>query len=260
MIELSWQQPRIETRLGFFLLFAVIALVFTSSCGGGSGSREVRIAVASNFKQPASVLVSRFQKTTESNITVTVASTGKIYAQIENGAPFDVFLAADSEAPIKLENENLAASGTRFTYAVGTLVLWSPRKEFVDPEGKVLEGGEFEKLAIANPSLAPYGRAAEEVLKRAGLWDRLQDNIVRGENVGQTYQFVDSGNAEIGFVALSQVKGKGGSYWIVPRRLYSPIEQQAVLLSDDATARGFLAYLKSDEAKKVIRDFGYEVK
>lgn len=246
------------------LLRAVISILAFSvllvSCARHRDVRELRIAVASNFKAPAAELVKRFQERTGRVVTITLGSTGKLYAQIDNGAPFDVFLAADSERPRLLEEKLQAADGSRFTYAVGKLVLWSPKKGVVDPDGKVVEGDGFSKLAIANPSLAPYGNAAEEVLRKRGLWDGLRDRIVRGENIGQAFQFVYSGNAELGFLALSQVKDKGGSIWIVPQDLYIPIEQQAVLLSEDPDARRFLEFVKSDEARKIIRENGYDTK
>ena len=241
------------------ILFLTVSILL-ASCTTRQGARELRLAVASNFKAPAAALVTRFEKRSGRIVTIALGSTGKLYAQIDNGAPFDVFLAADAERPRLLEEKLQAANGTRFTYAVGKLVLWSPKEDGVDPEGAVLESGGFSRLAIANPSLAPYGKAAEEVLRKRGLWDKLRDRIVRGENIGQTYQFVYSGNAEIGFVALSQVKDKSGSFWIVPQNLYTPIEQQAVLLSGDGDARRFLEYLKSDEARSIIRNYGYDLK
>jgi molybdate transport system substrate-binding protein len=254
----SKQLRRIGFRIPFFLAFVIFAAsVFLPSCGTGLSGKELRIAVASNFKAPVTELVIRFQKKTGRIVTVTPGSTGKLYAQIRNGAPFGVFLAADSERPQLLEAEVAAAKGSRFTYAVGKLVLWSGEEGFVDPKGKVLEGDRFSKLAIANPALAPYGRAAEEVLRKRGQWDKLGDRIVRGDSIGQTFQFVSTGNAELGFVAYSQTIGKGGSFWEVPQELYAPIEQQAVLLRDDGGAREFLEFLKSEEAKKIIRNYGY---
>lgn len=244
---------------GAFLCLATLLMVIAlsvSSCETRPSETELRIAVASNFKAPASELVKRFQERTGRNVTITLGSTGKLYAQIRNGAPFAVFLAADAERPRLLEQEIPAAKGSRFTYAIGKLVLWSPDPELVDNEGKVLES-DFGKLALANPKLAPYGVAAEEVLRKKGVWDKVERRLVRGENIGQTFQFVSTGNAEIGFVALSQAKGKGGSLWEVPHELYTPIEQQAVLLSGDEGAREFLEFLKSEEARKLIREFGY---
>lgn len=238
-------------------ILALAAIVIATACGPPPATRELNIAVASNFKQPAAKIVQEFQDRTGRNVIVTLGSTGKLYAQIEHGAPYDVFLAADAERPRLVEAHFSTAKGSRFTYAVGNLVLWSPTKGVVDPDGQILDQGGFSRIAIANPLLAPYGRAAEEVLKKRGLWRQLQDKLVRGENIGQTFQFVYSGNADIGFVALSQVKDSGGSMWIVPQELYSPIEQQAVLLSDDPGAREFLEYLKSKQAREIIRGYGY---
>jgi molybdate transport system substrate-binding protein len=195
-------------------------------------------------------------------VTLIFGSTGKHYAQIRNGAPFDAFFAADRRRPELLEEEGVALPGTRFTYALGKIVLWSPERGVVDPEARVLERGEFRHLAIANPKLAPYGKAAEEVLQARGVWARLRGRLVRGENVGQAFQFVKSGNAELGFVAYSQLKRANqpieGSLWNVPRALYTPIEQQAVLLKDSVAARGFLSFVRSDEALTIIGDYGYQ--
>ncbi|HUF05368.1 MAG TPA: molybdate ABC transporter substrate-binding protein [Aridibacter sp.] len=234
-------------------------LLLLSACGTSSPEPELRIAVASNFKEPSTELVKQFQERSGRNVTITLGSTGKLYAQIRNGAPFGVFLAADADRPKLLESEIPAAAGSRFTYAVGKLVLWSPKERFVDPEGRVLEG-DFGKLAIANPKLAPYGAAAEEALRKKGIWEKVESRLVRGENIGQTFQFVSTGNAELGFVALSQAKSRKGSFWEVPQALYTPIEQQTVLLSSDEGAREFLDFLKTEEARKVIRNYGYETR
>lgn len=223
---------------------------------------DIRVAVASNFRGAMELLAGAFEAKTDSSVVLSVGSTGKHYAQIRNGAPFDVFFAADSERPKRLEEEGLAVSGTRFTYAIGKLVLWCPTPGIVDLDRAILDRGAFRYVAIANPSLAPYGAAAREVLEARGLWNELDGRIVRGENIGQAFQFVESGNAEIGFVAYAQVKGRDaptpGSVWIVPQSLYTPIEQQAVLLRDSAAARDFLAYVRSDEALKMIRESGYD--
>ncbi|REJ79591.1 MAG: molybdate ABC transporter substrate-binding protein [Acidobacteria bacterium] len=246
-------------RLGAVVVFLSTLFAIGSACLQDGDSREIRIAAAANFKQPAAELVRIFQEETGRNVTLTTGSTGSLYAQIENGAPFAVFLSADSERAEKLESAMPAASGTRFTYAVGKLVLWSPKKGMVDDLGTVLNG-EFNKLAIANPKLAPYGKAAEEVLRKMEIWDKVKGRIVRGENVGQTFQFVSTGNADIGFVSLSQVKGKGGSFWLVPQELYTPIEQQAVFLSEDEGAIEFRDFLRSERAKEVIRSYGYDTR
>ena len=222
---------------------------------------EIRVAVASNFAETMSEISGRFEAATGHKVTLISGSTGKHYAQISNGAPFDVFFAADARRPELLERAGLAEPASRFTYAVGKLVLWSPHADYVDAKAKVLERGDFRHLAIANPKLAPYGRAAQEVLRARGLWRALNSRIVRGENVGQAFQFVRSGNAELGFVAYSQLKRPDqafqGSMWEVPQILYTPIEQQAVSLKSSNVARAFMSFVRSDEALVIIRDYGY---
>ena len=189
-------------------------------------------------------------------------STGKHYAQIKHGAPFDVFFAADSRRPERLEEEAVAIKGSRFTYAIGKLVLWSPEKDFVDAEGKVLASGNFPHLAVANSRLAPYGYAAKQILTSRSLWDSLKRKMVRGENIGQAFQFVKSGNVKLGFVAYSQLKMPGkkipGSYWLPDPSLYDPIEQQAVLLKEKSAAREFLDYVAGDQGQAIIRSYGYD--
>ena len=256
---------RVLTRVGLVKLpgyFRRLLLILLIIAGAVPvGADEIRVAVASNFAGAAREIASRFEQETGHRAVIASGATGKHYAQITNGAPFDVFLAADAERPERLESSGIALPGSRFTYALGELVLWSPRPGYVDPDGRVLETGDFRHLAIANPKIAPYGRAAREVLTAAGLWEALQPRLVRGENIAQTFQFVGSGNAELGFVAQSQVQRPDraiyGSRWEVPPSLYTPIVQQAVLLADDAAARAFARYLQSAEARKIIRDFGY---
>ncbi len=242
----------------FRSLIVTILLLLT---GGQATSAEIQVAVASNFADAIKAIANAFQAQTGHKVILIFGSTGKHYAQIRHGAPFDLFFAADSKRPARLEKEGVALPGSRFTYAIGRIVLWSPQEGLVDSAGKVLEKGRFRHLAVANPKLAPYGKAAQEVLRARGLWDRLQGRMVRGENIGQTFQFVKSGNAELGFVALSQVKRPGqtmkGSVWQVAESLYSPIEQQAVLLKDRDIARRFMQFVKSDESQAVIRGFGY---
>jgi molybdate transport system substrate-binding protein len=222
---------------------------------------EIRVAVASNFTDAARQIARKFEAKSGHRVVLIFGSTGKHYNQIVNGAPFDAFLAADVRRPELLETAGIAVPGSRFTYALGRIILWSPRPDFIDPEGKVLESGDFRHLALANPKLAPYGRAAREVLEARGLWTRFEARSVRGENIGQTYQFVRSGNAELGFVAYSQVLRPGappeGSWWKVPQELYTPIEQQAVLLTHDAAARAFIDFLGSEAAREIIRVHGY---
>jgi len=223
---------------------------------------EIRVAVASNFADAAKSIARHFESSTGHKVILAYGSTGRHYAQIINGAPFDVFLAADAHRPDLLEKAGTAVAGSRFTYAVGKLVLWSPVNGYVDTNARVLQGMKFRFLAIANPKLAPYGTAAREVLQAHGLWGRLKGRIVRGENIGQAFQYVKSGNAELGFIAYSQLKRTNqpivGSTWVVPQMLYRPIEQQAVLLKDGLVARSFLSFLRSDTAMQVIHDYGYE--
>jgi len=222
---------------------------------------EIRVAAASNFTPTIREIAARFEQTSGHEVTLVFGSTGKLYAQIKNGAPFDAFFAADVRRPQLLEDDRTARPGSRFTYAIGKLVLWSPETDRVDPAAGVLEQGRFRYLALANPKLAPYGKAAQEVLQRRGLWQALQNKIVRGENIGQTFQFVTSGNAELGFVAWSQVKRPGepmvGSWWVVPQDRYTPIEQQAVLLKDRPAAVDFLDFVRAEQGLAVIRSFGY---
>jgi len=222
----------------------------------------IRIAVASNFSEPAREIAARYQQRSGQQLILIFGATGKHYAQIKHGAPFDIFFAADARRPRLLEEEGVAIAGSRFTYARGRLVLWSPREGFVDKQGRVLETGQFTRLAIANPKLAPYGRAAQEVLQAKGLWNALRQRMVRGENISQTYQFVKSGNAEMGFVAYSQILRSNqpiaGSYWLIPQTLYQPIEQQVVLLKDNSTIRDFIAYVQGSEAQTIIRTYGYD--
>ncbi len=222
----------------------------------------IRIAVASNFSQPAKDIAARYEQHSGAQLILSFGATGKHYAQIKHGAPFDVFFAADADHPRRLEEEGLAIAGSRFTYARGRLVLWSPRLGFVDKQGMVLMTGQFSRLAIANPGLAPYGRAAQQVLQAKGLWHTLRQHVVRGENISQTYQFVQSGNAELGFVAYSQIKRPNqaitGSYWLVPQTLYEPIEQQVIMLKDDSAVRAFLAYVQRPEVQTIIRSYGYD--
>ena len=225
---------------------------------------EVHVAVASNFTAPMQKIASDFEKDTGHKVILSFGATGKFYAQIKNGAPFDVLLAADDETPARLEKEGMGVPGSRYTYAIGTLVLWSPQRGYVDGSGEVLKKGDFRHLSIANPKLAPYGAAAVETLKQLGLLDAVQAKLVQGENITQTYQFIASGNAELGFVALSQVKRESGaiegSYWLVPKNLYAPIRQDAVLLvkgRSSAAAQQFLKYLRGGQATAIISGYGY---
>ena len=237
-----------------------LALMFLLGYGPAAAG-EIRVAVASNFSKAITDIAGQFEKHTGHEVKLIFGSTGKHYAQIRNGAPFDAYFAADTRRPELLEQEGLALPGSRFTYATGKLILWSPLEAYVDSRAEVLGKNDFHHLAIANPGLAPYGKAAQEILQAYGLWESLQRRMVRGENIGQTFQFVKSGNAELGFVAYAQVKSPGqpveGSWWEVPQGLYTPIQQQAVLLKEGEVARAFMAFIQSDEAAKIIRGYGY---
>lgn len=242
-----------------------IALLSTLAIGQVLAD-EVQVAVAANFTAPIDEIGKAFNKATGHQLKVSTGASGKFYAQIKNGAPFQVFLSADEEKPAQLEKDGLAVQGSRFTYAIGKLVLWSADPAVVDAKGQVLVKNQFNKFAIANPKTAPYGEAAMETLSALKLKSLLESKMVMGENISQTYQFVATGNAEIGFVALSQVtkdnKITSGSAWVVPEKLYSPIRQDAVLLvngKDSAAARQFLIFLKGSEATKVIKSYGYGV-
>ena len=245
---------------GFSMALLIIAIIILPIQQSRAG--ELTVAVAGNFTDAIKTISERFETKTGHNITLIFGSTGKHYAQIKHGAPFDVFFAADICRPELLENEGIALSGSRFTYAIGKVVLWSPEIGYVDPEGTVLKNNDFRHLAIANPKLAPYGMAAQEVLQTRGVWDKLVEKIVRGENINQTFQFVMTGNAELGFVAYSQIKHPGkpveGSYWDIPQVFYTPIEQQAVLLRDSEIARDFLRFVRSEEALDIIHGYGYD--
>ncbi len=232
---------------------------------GGARADEVSVAVAANFTAPLKRIAVDFEKDTGHRVVPAFGSTGQFYAQIKNGAPFEILLAADDETPAKLVKENAAVAGTQFTYAIGKLVLWSAKPGVVDNGGEVLKKGAFEKLAVANPKLAPYGAAGIQTLRSLGLFDALQPKFVTGENINQTYQFVATGNAQLGFVALSQVIKDGaiaeGSGWIVPGNLYEPIKQDAVVLErgrGKPAAEALMKYLRSDKAKAVIKSYGYE--
>jgi len=227
-------------------------------------AETVHVAVAANFQVPMKIIAESFEKTSGHEVRISSGSTGKFYAQIKNGAPFDVFFAADVETPARLEKENAIVPGSRFTYAIGTLVLWSAKKDVVDSKGEILQKPSWRHLAIASPKLAPYGLAAKETLEKRGLWDAIQPRLVQGENIAQTYQFAATGNAELGFVALSQVYRDGriqsGSAWIVPAADHSPIRQDAVILNrgrDNAAAAALMAYLKTGPGLNIIRSFGY---
>lgn len=226
---------------------------------------DISVAVAANFTAPMQKIAAEFEKETGHKPQTSLGATGKFYAQIKNGAPFEVLLAADDETPARLIKENVAVPGSQFSYAIGKLVLWSAKPGLVDGAGQVLKIGRFEHLAIASPKLAPYGAAALEVLQALGVHDALRPKIVMGESIAQTYQFIHSSNAQLGFVALSQVLKDGkieGSSWLIPAKLYAPIRQDAVLLDkgrDKPAAQALLNYLKTDKAKAIITAYGYEL-
>lgn len=246
-----------------------ISIVLSLSIIGISTARAetVNVAVAANFTVPMKTIAEDFEKTSGHKVILSSGSTGKFYAQIKNGAPFDILLAADDKTPIMLENEKAIVPNSRFTYAIGTLVLWSAKAGYVDSKGKILKSLSYQHLSIASPKLAPYGLAAKETLEKLGLWNAVQPRLVQGENIAQAYQFISTGNAELGFVALSQVYKEGkitsGSGWIVPAKYYNPIRQDAVLLNkgkDNVAASALMHYLKSEPALKVIHSFGYATK
>ncbi|GAB4357436.1 MAG: molybdate ABC transporter substrate-binding protein [Methylohalobius sp. ZOD2] len=242
-------------------LISLAIAIMTATIGH---AETVNVAVAANFTAPMRAIAEAFEQATGHRLKLAFGSSGKLFTQIQNGAPFQVFLSADDEKPKKLEQDALTVPGSRFTYALGTLVLWSATPGFVDDKGAILTQGDFKHLALSNPKLAPYGTAAIETMAALGVKNQLNPKLVLGENVAQTYQFVATGNAELGFVALSQVIRDGriaeGSAWIVPAELHPPIRQDAVLLAtgkDNAAAQALVDYLKSDKAAAVIRNYGY---
>lgn len=246
--------PTLKTLAAAALLSATLA----------AGAAEVSVAVAANFTGPLAKIAEGFTAATGHTLKVSAGATGKFYSQILAGAPFEVLIGADDETPKKLIAEGQAVAGSNFTYAIGKLVLWSAKPGFVDDQGAVLAAGQFAHVAIANPKVAPYGQAGLEVLKARGLRDKVAPKLVTAESIAQAYQFVATGNAELGFVALSQVAVPGkpavGSYWLMPPSLYGEIRQDAVLLKPgekSAAAAALLAYLKSAPAKAVIQAYGY---
>ncbi len=248
-------KSRIHFFIILFFLFATVA-----------NADVIHVAVASNFNLPAKELVKTFESETGHQIKLSSGSSGKFYAQIQQGAPFQVFLSADAQTPERLVKEGFAVASTQITYAIGKLVLWSADPDLIKNNDTVLKKNRFKKIAIANPQLAPYGTAAVETLTQLGVFQSVQSKIVWGENIAQTHQFVMSGNAELGFVSASQVMREGkfdqGSGWVIPESMHNPILQNAVLLSkakDSVAAIALLDYLKSAKAKKIIEQFGYGV-
>lgn len=250
--------------LRLFLITMFLVTDIYSSVQAG----EVQVAVASNFIAPIKVIKARFEKETGHRMILISGSTGKLFAQVKHGAPFDLLLAADSLRPKLLEEEGFAVTGSRFTYAIGQLTLWSANPNQIQGEGtEIFQGQTFTHLAMANPKTAPYGRAALQVIKKLGVWDRVRGKIVQGENIGQTFQFVATENAELGFVALSQAldpKNKlQGSRWDVPPELHDPIFQDLVLLKrakDNPAAQAMMDFIRGPMAQKIIKKYGYRLK
>jgi len=254
----------LNTQLKIFaLLFVCQFFIITHSV-----ANEIRIAVASNFYPTMKAIVEEFElENNESSkinkIVLIPGSSGKHYAQIINGAPFDIFFSADQARPVLLEEQGIVKNESRFTYALGKIVLWSPANGLVDSEGQVLYDNNFRFLAIANPKIAPYGIATKEALISMGLWNNMGKKVVKGENIAQAFQFINSGNAELGFVSFSQLMSPNfslvGSFWEVPKSLYNPIEQQAVLLSDSLLGRNFMEFIRTDKVLNIISKFGYDL-
>jgi molybdate transport system substrate-binding protein len=246
-------------------ILAVLAGVFaTLVLTTPAWAVEVSVAVAANFTEPAKEIGAAFKAATGTTLALSFGPSGGFYAQISHGAPFEVFLSADDERPKKAEAEGFAVPGTRFTYAVGRLVLYSKTPGLVDGGGAVLKSGRFEHLSIADPASAPYGTAAIETMRKLGVYDALKPRIVQGSSIAQAYEFTATGAAELGFAAQSQViKVTGGSRWLVPESLHAPIVQDAVLLkpgANDPAAKAFMAFLKSPAARAIIKRYGYDVR
>ena len=253
-----------NAKLKFFILIITCQFLFSTQ----TLASEIKIAVASNFYSTMKEIIVQFElenvETREVNKIVLIpGSSGKHYAQIINGAPLDLFFSADKLRPLLLEEQGITRDQSRFTYALGKLVLWSPKDGFIDPGGTVLSEADFRFLAIANPTIAPYGIASKETLVSMNLWQDMNEKIVKGENIAQTFQFVRSKNAELGFVSYSQILDPmfnlGGSFWLVSQSLYNPIEQQAVLLGDSSLGKEFMKFMQSDKALNIINKNGYDL-
>ncbi|MCV9920413.1 molybdate ABC transporter substrate-binding protein [Pseudomonas sp. BT-42-2] len=249
-------------RLSHLAVTALAGLITLNS----AWADEVQVAVAANFTAPIQAIAKDFEKDTGHKLVAAYGATGQFYAQIKNGAPFEVFLAADDSTPAKLEQEKQTVAGSRFTYAIGTLALWSAKPGYVDDRGAVLKSNDYKHLSIANPKTAPYGLAATQVLHKLQLTEATKGKIVEGQNITQAFQFVSTGNAELGFVALSQIykdgKVENGSAWIVPADLHEPIRQDAVILNkgkDNPAAKALVDYLKGPKAAALIKSYGYEI-
>lgn len=248
-------------RLSYLAATAATLLACTNAWAD-----EVQVAVAANFTAPIQAIAKDFEKDTGHKLVASFGATGQFYAQIKNGAPFEVFLAADDSTPAKLEQEKQTVAGSRFTYAIGTLALWSAKPGYVDAQGEVLKTNDYKHLSIANPKTAPYGLAATQVLAKLNLTEATKGKLVEGQNITQAFQFVSTGNAELGFVALSQIykdgKVENGSAWIVPSSLHDPIRQDAVILNNgkhNPAAKAFIDYLRGPKATAVIKSYGYQI-
>ncbi|OMH25960.1 molybdate ABC transporter substrate-binding protein [Motiliproteus sp. MSK22-1] len=252
----------LQTAFGILLLVSIQTLCGLTAVAQAD-NQTIRVAVASNFSETMRVITQRYEQQSGHKVKLIFGSTGKHFAQIHNGAPFDLFFAADARRPRLLESSGKSVPGSRYTYALGRLALWSPDKLLVQTGGKILEQGNYSHIAIANPKLAPYGKAAQEILQSRNLWNKLQRRLVRGENIGQAFQFIQSGNVELGFVSFSQIthpeKKTSGSFWLIPESLHSPIEQQAVLITDSERARDFYNFVRSDQSLDIIRSYGYGI-
>ena len=253
-----------NAKLKFFALIITCQFLFVTQ----SLASEIRIAVASNFYSTMKEIIVQFElenlETSKVNKIVLIpGSSGKHFAQIINGAPFDLFFSADKLRPVLLEEQGMIRDQSRFTYALGRLVLWSPRDGFIDAGGQVLFDSDYRFLAIANPKIAPYGVASKETLVSMNLWQDMDVKIVKGENIAQTFQFVRSENAELGFVSYSQILDPmfnlGGSFWLVSQSLYKPIAQQAVLLRDSSLGKEFMKFMQTDKALNIIKKNGYDL-
>ena len=253
----------------FLRLFGWVIISISAVACATAKAEEVTVAVAANFAAPMQKIAQAFEQDTGHKALLAFGATGKFYAQIKNGAPFAVLLSADDETPARLEKEGVAIAGTRFTYAIGRLALWSKNPLLVDDKGQVLlsnatDKNSFKKIAIADPKLAPYGAAAIEVLGRMDALAKLTPKLVQGDSIGQAFQFVMTENAELGFVALSQISIDAritqGSAWVVPQNLYTPLKQDAVLLpvgKNNAAALALMKYMRTDRAQAIIRAYGY---
>ncbi|MCX7086914.1 MAG: molybdate ABC transporter substrate-binding protein [Methylococcales bacterium] len=252
--------------MNFKALTTVVSALSLFLVSSSSEAASTLVAVASNFTKPMTEIAEAFEKSTGHSANLSFGASGKFVAQLENGGPFEVFLSADEKSPKKLAQDGFAVADSQFTYAVGKLVLWSAMPNYVDTQGQILTKGGFKHIALADPKLAPYGAAAVELMQNLSVYDTLQPLFVQGENIAQTQQFISTGNAELGFLALSQVIENGklanGSGWIVPATKHKPILQDAILLKtgvENPAASALLKFLKSPEALAIIKKYGYDL-